>query len=158
MENNNEALYPGGVQVNTMMEGTRKEAPAEIQLDTVVQQIEVLLMRRNARWPHSDFILQEVSGDGYFLYDYVDDQGKLTTYKARWSTEHGYVTVSFTEQSVIETNAGMPLYPVGMEFTDEELANIAYADKLIAKEIAKNEKLPREYAEDQEPLYPNTEL
>ena len=175
-----ELLYPAGVVLNTQMPDTRVEAPVEISLETVRQDVEQLLLRQHAKFPHSDYSLMEISSDGTFIYNFTDEQGRLTSFKARWSTEYGYVTVDWTGQTVFETNAGgEPLYPAGIpmneadgfdypqEFlnlnpTPEEKANWRRSQQIIDEYHNANVKLPREYQEDDvsgagEPLLPNLE-
>ena len=166
MENNKqEAMYPAGVMTNTEIPFTRKEYPVEISLDAVRADIEFLLLRQHKKYHNSDFCLMEVSSDGTFVYNFTDEVGRLTSFKAKWSREYGYTTIDFTGQSVYEVNALYPSNTVEEEPvvnrehyqpTAEELENaVAWAEGLAGEHKKSHQILPREYAEDQEPLLPN---
>ena len=168
MENEQEAMYPAGIQVNEEL-FARKESTVGFTLDFVRQAIEQALLMRNQSYPHSGFDLMEVSMDpDVFVWNYTDEQGKLTTFRTKWSTEHGYPMIEWTGTTVFETNA--PLYPTGTiqddkqeidvnavapMFTEEELANaVEWAENLATEHKKANIKLDREFVEDQEPLLP----
>jgi len=165
MENNKqEAMYPAGVMTNTEIPFTRKEYPVEISLDAVRADIEFLLLRKHKQYHNSDFCLMEVSSDGTFVYNFTDEVGRLTSFKAKWSREYGYTTIDFTGQSVYEVNALYPSNTVEEEPvvnrehfqpTAEEVENaVRWAEGLAEAEKVKHVKLPRNFAEDEEPLLP----